>query len=85
MPPGRLAALPGVARHVDVEAVVAGSEADDLALDEDSVCSLLHEERAGDVGISSSRHELYNCLARIPLDRELAIRTVANVVSPDLA
>ena len=83
--PGGLAAVPGVARHVDVEAVVAGAEADDLSLDEDSEPSLLHEERAGDVGVLASRDQLYNCLGRVSLDRELTVRAVADAVGRDLA
>ena len=60
MPPGRLAVVPGVSRHVHVEAVEAGPEANDLSLDEDSVRSLLQQEGARDVDVSSPGHQLNN-------------------------
>ena len=60
VPPGRLAVVPGVSRHVHVEAVEAGPEANDLSLDEDPVRSLLQQEGARDVDVSSPGHQLNN-------------------------
>ena len=63
--PGRLAVVPGVSGHVNVEAVVAGAQAEDLSLDEDSVGSLLQEEGPGNVDISSSGQQLNHFICEI--------------------
>ena len=79
MPPGRLAVVPGVSRHVHVEAVEAGPEANDLSLDEDSVRSLLQQEGARDVDVSSPGHQLNN-LNRVTMFIMVKVVTVVTVV-----
>ena len=58
--PSRLAIISGVSSLVNMEAVLPGVEAQYLPLDEDSVVSLLQEQGASNVEISSGRQQLHN-------------------------
>ena len=58
--PSRPAVVPGVSSHVNMEPVLPGAQTYNLPLDEDSVGSLLQDQRASNVEISSCREELHN-------------------------